>query len=698
MQWQNWYQNTQSEMIIMYTLLKKIMEIANTAPDRTAICLKEKQVSYGELCKLVVLCGNKLKKMGLKNGDRVVLSAVSKPELFVIYLGVQYAKGVAVFLDKNATMETASYICEDTNAFICFTNKKIESVNYNACSLKTFYNEICDLDEMVDISAEMNIYSIPDENALAEMIFTTGTTGKPKGVMLSYKAVYSIMMNTIEGIGMDKDERVLVPLPLNHSFALRVVRSVLYLGGMVVLQNGIGFGMEVLKNQEMYDCTGIVLVTASLDILEGQMQERFSEIMGRFKYIEVSAGNLPINWRKKLTQMLPNTVIHNTWGSSESGGALFLNVTDAINNNKHVMATGHPLPSVQICTLNEEREPFESCKEHPGRLALKGDMVMLGYWNRPELNKEMFVDDWLITSDMVYTDSDGYVYMLGRADDIINVGGEKVSPIEIETVACEFEGIKECACIGVEDKKGSMGFVSVLFVVSNKAIFSEDELKKFLSTKLERYKIPNYYKIISKLPRNAMEKIDRKILKKIWDDENESNLINPVIQTIFSRRTIRNFTEKKIPEYELKMILKAGYMAPTGHNMQTWRFTVLTDKYKIENLKETSFETAKKNNVYFYGFNNPAAIIIISNDERNPYGCQDASAAAENIFLAAWSYGIGSVWLNPLMTLRNEEPIKGLLDMYGIPNNHKIWCMVGLGYPATEGKLLAKNENVIKFV
>ena len=89
---------------------------------------------------------------------------------------------------------------------------------------------------------------------------------------------------------------------------------------------------------------------------------------------------------------------------------------------------------------------------------------------------------------------------------------------------------------------------------------------------------------------------------------------------------------------------------------------------------------------------------MVSNDERNPYGCQDSSAAAENIFLAAWSYGIGSVWLNPLMTLRNEDPVKTLLDSYGIPENHKIWCMIGLGYPVAEGKLLARNKDVIKYV
>ena len=93
-----------------------------------------------------------------------------------------------------------------------------------------------------------------------------------------------------------------------------------------------------------------------------------------------------------------------------------------------------------------------------------------------------------------------------------------------------------------------------------------------------------------------------------------------------------------------------------------------------------------------------ACIVIISNDERNRYGCQDASCAAENMFLAAHSYGIGSVWLNILMTLRGKEPVKQVLDEFGIPKNHVVWCMAALGYPLEEGTLLAKRKDVVHFI
>ena len=146
------------------------------------------------------------------------------------------------------------------------------------------------------------------------------------------------------------------------------------------------------------------------------------------------------------------------------------------------------------------------------------------------------------------------------------------------------------------------------------------------------------------------------------------------------------------------MILKCGYYAPSGHNMQSWRFTVLEENEDIQRIKAVAKESADISNVNFYGWENPKAIVIISNDERNPLGCQDASAAAENIMLAATSFGLGSVWLNPLMKLRKISPVKEVLDGFGIPDNHVIWATIALGYPVSDGVMLQKNDKVIKYV
>ena len=161
---------------------------------------------------------------------------------------------------------------------------------------------------------------------------------------------------------------------------------------------------------------------------------------------------------------------------------------------------------------------------------------------------------------------------------------------------------------------------------------------------------------------------------------------------------MRKFTEQEIRRPVLEMIVRAGCYAPSGHNMQSWRFTVLTSQEDIRRLREKTQEAAQQNRVYFYGWENPQALVLVSNDKRNADGCQDASCAAENIMLAAASYGIGSVWLNPLKTLRDAPPVKSELDSLGIPQNDIVWAAIALGYPVAEGALLQKKEEVIHFI
>lgn len=680
------------------TLVNRILFWAERQPDKLAAAFKKERLTYGELAEKMKYIAAGLGRMGIQRGDRVIFSAVSRPEMAAAYLGIQYCGAVAVFLDKNAAPEYASLLYRESDGALLLTDRPMKEYE-SACriySLKAIYNT--EPDEADKIASPESLYVVPNEEDLAELLFTTGTTGKPKGVMLTYKAVYHILNNTIEGIGIRGDDRVLLPLPLNHSFALRVLRAVLYRGGSVIFQNGFTFAKEIENNLDEYQCTGLAVVPASVETISRQMQGRFAEIMGRFRYIEVSAGSLSVEQRKRLTKELPDTTIYNTWGSSESGGALFLNVTEAVSDPEKVRALGRPLPCVQLKILDEAGNVIESDRTRPGRMAIKGDMQMSGYWGQEELTAETIKDGWLLTGDMAYLDEDGYAYMLGRADDIINVGGEKVSPVEIENIAGEYSYIRECACIGVPDPEGILGFVPVLFVAVKGNGYSEDDLQAFLKGRMERYKVPAKYISVQEIPRNRMQKIDRKKLREMWERKGGESLMNPVVQAILTRRSIRRFREKEIPRGILDMILRAGYHAPSGHNMQTWRFTVVEDRERIARLKEAACETARAHGVHCYGFENPACIVIISNDERNRDGCQDASCAAENIFLAAHSYGIGSVWLNMLMTLRGKEPVKQVLDEFGIPKNHVVWCMAALGYPLEEGTLLAKREDVVHFI
>lgn len=188
------------------------------------------------------------------------------------------------------------------------------------------------------------------------------------------------------------------------------------------------------------------------------------------------------------------------------------------------------------------------------------------------------------------------------------------------------------------------------------------------------------------------------MLKKLQQENWDQECMNETVQTILSRRSVREFTDKPVPKALLDVILQAGIYAPNGHNMQTWQFTVMRGQDQIQELKEVMGRVAKEKRVIFHGFNNPTTVVLVSNDRRNADGIQDSSCAAQNIMLAAHSFGIGSVWINALMTICDESDIRALLRSYGIPNTHIVWAAIAMGWPAQPGKLLAKKQDVIKYL
>lgn len=669
------------------TLVEAVLAHGENFPDRLAGAFKDNTVTYGELSRRMKKTAEILRnEYGVERRDRVAISAVSRPDLMIAVLAVQYLGATAVLLDKSAKEQALKDICDTIQPKAVLMDLRMESIQ-NRIPLK----EICE--KSADGESDIP-YELPAPDDIGEILFTTGTTGKPKGAMLTYDSLEANMANTWFGIGMRETDIVLLPLPLNHSFGMRVLRSAVWGGAGVVFQNGFTFAKELETNINKYSCTAMAGVSASIELVRRQMGEQFQSIIGKLRYLEISAGALPVDMRKKLLAELPNTEIHNTWGSTETGGALFLNLT---KHPDKITSAGKPLDGIELWVIGEDGKPVQAHNaDSAGRMALRGRMQMSGYYAMPELTAQTITDGKLLTNDLIYTDEDGYVYMLGRADDIINVAGEKVSPVEVEQTASEFEFIRECACIGVDDPDGVTGKAPVLYLVPETG-YTESELSKFLAAKLERCKLPKRFITIGSLPRNRMSKIDRKALAGMWAETGDMPLTNDVIRCLMERRSVRLFTPQPIPKTLLNVILQTGIRAPSGHNMQTWQFTVLTDKEKIQHLKAVTEPIAKSRKVHFYGFNEPPVLILISNDRRNHDGVQDSSCAAENMMLAAHSLGLGSVWINALSSICDVPEIRACLDNLQIPATHTVIAALALGYPAEEPRLLAKKDEVVKW-
>ena len=421
------------------TIVQAVLSHGEETPDKMAIGFQKTQVTYGQLCSQVKAMAVRLAlEYGVQKGDFVMLQGVSKPDYVVAYLAIQYLGAVSIPTDKAAKEENILDVYRYTQPRVMLTDLPITADDVNMVSLEKLYEDVAVETQEKGVEETVPPYTVPEASAAAEILFTTGTTGKPKGTMLSIGNIYASMHNTWHGVGMITEDCVLIPLPLNHSLGMRVLRTALYIGASVVIQNGFTFAKEIDNNITEFSCTGMVSVPASMELMYRQMRRHFQRIMGQLRYIEVGAGSLGYAMKKKLIEEIPNTRVVNTWGSTETGGAIFLCIPE---HPDKLTSLGHPIDTVELKVIDTEGNDItEKARDidSAGRMVLRGDMQMMGYYKMPEATAEALVDGWLYTNDIIYTDEDGYVYMLGRADDIINVGGEKVSPLEVENVAQEF--------------------------------------------------------------------------------------------------------------------------------------------------------------------------------------------------------------------------------------------------------------------
>ena len=689
------------------TIIADLKKYAQELPEKPAVSDKHVQLTYAKLLAKVQRETVILQEHGVACADKIAVLAISKVDYVISYLAVQYLGAISVPIDKSLGVPAVQNICEQTQVKLFIGDEKHRPEAVPFLSLKELTKQVLAEDSVE--KEEVEEAKITDREQPAEMLFTSGTTGVPKGVVLSYRAIAASMENTSKGNGLKREDCMLLPLPLGHSFGMRVLRACIHMGASVVLQNGFAFAKDTQKSIDTFGCTAMACVPASLGVMELQMKEQLPNILGKLRYIEFGAGSLSPQKKKEMMALLPNTEIHNTWGSTETGGAIFLNLPRQAQKYQSI---GKPLESVKVKIYRENGgEVTGYGPTEVGKMWLQGDLEMSGYWKRDPETATALVDGWLVTNDLVYRDEDGFIYMLGRADDMINTGGEKVSPVEVENMASGYEQIKECACVGAPDPKGILGEIPVLFVVPKTESFDEDGMLQYLSGRIERFKLPQVCILLEELPRNRMQKLDRRMLRTIYKermengqaDKEEKQSLNSsaekeMIRCIKSRHSVRRFQDRPIPLEILNDILECGVYAPSGKNMQTWRFTVLTDIVQIQQWRSMILERAAEKKVRVSGFENPAALILISNDIRNQNGVKDASCAAENMMLAANAYGIGSVWINALSTMCDDETIRHQLQAWEIPDRHQVYAMIALGYPEGEVKSPKRNLNVIHYV
>lgn len=485
----------------MRSVCEYVYQHAQKTPSKLCLVDSHTTVTYQEYWESIKKTAAVLRKYGIKNGSIVVLESTQMIASLSLELAVQLLHGVYVPLEKNCGQKKIEEISQKTEADLVVCEQVLPL--QNSVTYKQLECEIIQ-------SSCYETGSFPELDDVSEILFSTGTTGEPKGIVLTNRNNIALAQNIIEGVEMGKDNIEIIPVPLNHSHGLRRYYGNMVNGSTVIIMNGVLDIKRFYQYLDTYQVTAVDLVPASLAVIFKLSGDKLQEYKNQLQYIQLGGAPLPEEHKKKLCFLLPHTRLYNFYGSTESGCTCILNFNEGIERPHCI---GKPTVNASFITVDESGNVFPATSEKPGFLATKGPMNMKEYYQDTQGTANVLFDGYLYTNDLAYM-CDDYIYLMGRKGDVINVGGSKVAPQEIEDLVLAYPGISDCACISIPDSmKGS---VPKLFIVKSGSLdTTNSELMQYLMMNLESYKIPKKIQEIDSIPRTFNGKILRSKLQQL---------------------------------------------------------------------------------------------------------------------------------------------------------------------------------------
>lgn len=342
------------------------------------------------------------------------------------------------------------------------------------------------------ISAELTAHRCP--SGTADVLYTTGTTGHSKGVMVSHKVILANAENLIAGQGFTPDLHFVVNGPLNHIGSLSKIYPVMLLGATLIIVDGLKDLNAFFNAFTEHHKFATFLVPASTRILLQFASDRLAVLADRIDFIETGAAAMAQSDMEALCRLLPQSRLYNTYASTETG----IICTHNFNSN--------------LCTPGCLGRPMPHSGVHitdTGHIACTGDTLMTGYVGEPERTEQVLRDGVLYTSDLGTIDEKGRLHLHGREDDVINVGGFKVAPTEVEDAAMSHPSVADCICISVDHKITGKA-LKLLVAVKEGKVLDKRALAQHLQSRLETFKVPMLYEQVESVRRTFNGKPDRK--------------------------------------------------------------------------------------------------------------------------------------------------------------------------------------------
>lgn len=486
----------------MKPIAEQILEHGRRQPDKTAIVDGKSSITFAELAREIRRAENHLlEDFHLKKGDSVILAADKQPQFVSLYLAC-HAAGLITLPIATDTNRNRYRMIKETCKPSLVVGVEDESADIPVVALKDFMDGADRNGVMDAVSFNME----PDD--VADIMFTTGTTGIPKGVQLTHRNIAAAARNINVFIGNTKDDVEMIALPISHSFGIGRMRCALSNGQTIVMLGSFANAKRFFGFMEQYRVTGFGMVPASFALLRRLSGMRLADFKDQLRYLEIGSAPMPLEDKIQLLESLPDTRICMHYGLTEASRSAFMEFHEC---RDRLTTVGRQSPNMHITIRDENGREVMTGEE--GEICVEGDAVTRGYLGIPA--SESFWGSSFRTGDWGTVDEEGFITLKSRKKELINVGGRKVSPAEVEEVLLSFDFVKDCACVAVPDPEGILGDVVKAYIVTD-----EPERVSFalmdpaIGNRLEGYKHPLQYEVTGEIPKTASGKVQRLMLGK----------------------------------------------------------------------------------------------------------------------------------------------------------------------------------------
>jgi long-chain acyl-CoA synthetase len=493
-------------------------------PDKTALICEDQRWSYAEIESMANGLARALIEHGVQRGDRVAIYLSNSLETVVGIFATLKAGGVFTVINATTKLDKLIYILSNCRVTALITggrgSKLTTRVRAAVPSLRFVVlcgADVPDDDSVLSFDAIQGNYAdekLPRVNIdidLACLIYTSGSTGEPKGVMSTHANMVAAASSIIEYLRNIPEDIVINVSPLSFDYGLYQLLMVFKFGGTLVLEKSFAYPAAALKRMEQERVTGFPGVPTVFAILLQMDLSKFD--LSSLRYITNTAAALPVSHILQLREKFPHATLYSMYGLTECKRVSYLPPEEL---DRRPGSVGIAIPNTEVWVVDEEGN-----RVGPGvvgELVVRGAHVMQGYWEKPEETAKVYrpgrypAERIMYTGDLFKTDEEGFLYFVGRKDDIIKSRGEKVAPKEVENVLYALDGVVEAAVIGVPDPILGQA-IKALVVTAEGVTLTERDVLRHCATHLEDFMVPKVVEFRDSLPKTSSGKIKKTNLR-----------------------------------------------------------------------------------------------------------------------------------------------------------------------------------------